>query len=360
MKISLQFIIRVAKFSGRFIAILFFPVTVPIAVATNYRGAADRLASLPGINRGGGMVAGLSVLFYLVIVGGLVGGATALALNGGDDSSAPVTNGDTMGNSTPDMNPSATPTSNPELDSTSTPDPVTPTTTPADGSEPPVDTGSENYERLLSDIEEVYPETARNSYNPPYLEFLGGSYDRKQESIILNFSLDSLNSIDRYESAVSRTAGIYIWSHFDSETAYPETATLNYFRDDRLNATARVRAQWMKMYVFGNVSSSSPAPLSYPTYVRAVMGTLKVRGEKVEFPTLLARCEDNYPANPAQCKNSLDDRMPVRFYLPERTATGGPYTNIMGSAQPAGSFDSRQERLEYTSQIGCHRTLHTL
>lgn len=350
MKTSLSFVIWLAKLFGQFIAICFFPVTVPIAVATNYRDAADRLASLPGIHRGGGMLAGLSVLFYLVIVGGLIGGATVLALNSGNDPSAPITNGDTREDANPDMNPNATPASTSELESTSTPEPITPTPTPADSNEHPVDTELTNYERLLSDIEEIYPETARNSYKPPYLEFLGGSYDRKQESITLNFSLDSLDSIDRYESAVARTAGIYVWSHFNSETAYPETATLNYFRDGRLNATARIRAQWMRQYVFGNVSSSSPAPLSYPTYVRAVMGTLKVRGEKVEFPTLLARCEDDYPANPAQCKNSLDDRMPVRFYLPERTATGGSYTNIMGNAQPDSSFDSRQDRLAYTAQ----------
>jgi hypothetical protein len=182
------------------------------------------------------------------------------------------------------------------------------------------------------------------------LNFLGGSYDVERESVTLNFSIDSLALISRYEIAAGRSSGVYLSSHFNSETAYPETVTLNYFRDGELNATATIKSQWMNQYAFGNTSPEGYAPMSYSTYTRAVFGTLKVKGQKREFPHLLDRCEDDESTDSVECKDGLRDRMPARFYLPERTATGGPYTNIMGTAQPERSFEDRRERLRFTTR----------
>jgi hypothetical protein len=350
MPFSTSTVIKSAKFLGRLVALLFFPITVPVAVATNYRGAADRLASLPGIRRGGGVVAGISVLAYLVIVIGIAGGTGILAISGENGPEGVATNASGIEKVETVETLDTTPDTTPESGLLSTPDRPVPTSTTTVNSNSREETEPNQYDLLLSNVEEVYPETARDSYNKPYLTFLGGSYDQQHESVTLNFSVDPLNSIDRYESAVSRTAGIYVWSHFNSDTAYPETITINYFRDGKLNATANVRSRWMRQYAFGNISSESPAPMSYHTYVQAVVGTLRVKGEKAEFPHLLNRCESMGPVQSGECKNSLRNRMPVRYYLPERTATGNKYTNVMGNAQPAGSFDSRQERLEYTAQ----------
>ncbi|WP_159901347.1 hypothetical protein [Salinirussus salinus] len=339
---------RLVKLLGGVVALIFFPVTVPIATATNYRGIADRLASLPGIQRGGGMLAGVAVLVYLVAAGGLVGGTATLAL--GDESRSPAL----------DINESKATTSTPTGTSaalqTTTPN-TNPPTPDGSVSSTPISTEddtdsrkSDRYERLLADVEETYPVLARDSYDPPYITFLGGSYDTERQTVTLNFSIDSLDLIERYEIAVARTAGLYVRSHFDPKTAYPETVTFNYFRKGELNATATIKPRWMNQYAFGNTSPDSYAPMSYPTYIRAVVGTLKVNGEKREFPHLLDRCENENPVNSGECKNSLRDRVPVRFYLPERTATGGQYTNVMGAAQPDKSFSSRHERLRFTTQ----------
>lgn len=340
---------RLAKFFGRFFALLFFPVTIPVAVGKNYRGMADRLESLPGIRRGGGMLAGVSVFVYLIIIGGLIGATTGLALGNGERSTDTATNGSTE-NFTQDTSPDLTPISTSEPDSTSTSSSERPSTTPTNNKNSTSEMASKEYDLLLSDVEEVYPATARKSYDGPYLEFLGGSYDQERESVTLNFSMDSLVSIDRYESAVIRTAGIYVWSHFDSETANPETVTINYLRDGELNATAKIQAEWMRQYIFGNISPNGPAPMSYQTYVQSAIGTLRVKGEKIEFPKMLDSCRKTSSGARFECKNSLRDRMPVRYYLPEKTATGSEFNNVIGNAQPAGSFDSRQERLEYTTK----------
>jgi len=336
--------VRLAKFLGGAVALLFFPVTVPIATATNYRGIADRLASLPGIQRGGGMLAGVAVLAYLAAAGGLIGGAATLAL--GDDRAPPDSklNESDGALSTPEASPAATPDTNP----TNTPIDTTPSTSTSANSSS--SERSERYERLISDVKETYPAAARNSYEPPYMTFLGGSYDMGQESITLNFSIDSLDMIGRYEVAAGRSAGVYLSSHFNSETAFPETVTLNYFRDGELNATATVKSRWMNQYAFGNTSPEGYASMSYSTYTRAVVGTLKVKGEKTEYPHLMDRCEDDESADSEACKTDLDERMPVRFYLPERTATGGLYTNVMGAAKPKDSFENRKERLRFTTK----------
>jgi len=315
----------------------------------NYRGLADRLTDLPGIRNGGGAFTGVTVFGYIVVVVGIVGATAAVALDDGEGDPSSNANGSAEGTATSSHTPTPTTTVTPRDSST-----VTTTATPI-STVTETDTANENgkqneYEALLSAVEENYLSTAQNSYPGPYLSFLDGSYNTTRDSVTLNFSMDDHDSVNRYERAVSGSAGVYVWSHFNTETAYPREITLNYFRDGDLNATAEIKPEWMRQYMFGNISSDSPAPMSYRTYVRAVMGTLKVKGEKVEFPILLARCEDGYPTNSAQCENSLDDRMPVRFYLPERTATGGSYTNIMGNGQPESSFDSRQARLEYTAR----------
>ena len=336
---------RLAKFFGGVIALLFFPVTVPIATAINYRGIANRLASLPGIGRGGGMLSGVAVLVYVIVVAGLVAGMATLVL--GDDGSSPEPDANQTDGalSTTEVSPAATPDTNP----TKTPSDTIPSTSTStnDVSESAL---SERYNRLISDVRETYPAAARESYEPPYLTFLGGSYDVEQESVTLNFSMDSLDMISRYEVAAGRSAGVYLSSHFNSETAYPEKVSLNYFRDGELNATVTIKPRWMNQYAFGNTSQGGYAPMSYSTYTRAVMGTLKVTGENKEFPHLLNRCGDDELTDSVGCKDSLRDRMPVRFYLPEQTATGGPYTNVMGAAQPEGSFEDRRERLRFTTR----------
>ncbi len=340
---------RLAKLFGGFVALLLFPVTVPIATATNYRGIADRLASLPGIRRGGGMLAGAAVLVYLVTAGALIGGTAALVL--GDGSGLPKSGINDSNAATPtyEGTPTPAPTATSDINPASTPGDTTSPSSVAteDNSD---SRGSERYDRLLLNVEEAYPTTARNSYDPPYMTFLGGSYDAEQRSVTLNFSIDSLDSIDRYEIAVARTAAIYVRSHFNSRTAYPETVTLNYFREQKLNATATINSRWMNQQTFGNTSPNSYAPMSYSTYIRAVIGTLKVNGKKIEYPHLLDRCENENPVDSGECKTELDGRMPVRFYLPERTATGGPYTNVMGDAQPAESFDNRKKRLQFLTE----------
>lgn len=339
---------RLAKLFGGFVALLLFPVTVPIATATNYRGIADRLASLPGIRRGGGMLAGVAVLLYLVATGALVGGTAALVL--GDGAGLAASDANDSNPATPPHEGTTTPAPTVRPDANPAPTPETTSPLPVSTEDNSDSRGSERYDRLLLDVGETYPPTARDSYDPPYMTFLGGSYDVEQRSVTLNFSIGSLDSIDRYEIAVARTAAIYVRSHFDSNTAYPETVTLNYFREQKLNATATIRSRWMNQQTFGNTSPNSYAPMSYSTYIRAVIGTLNVNGEKVEFPHLLDRCEDEKPINSGECKNSLRDEVPVRFYLPERTATGGPYTNVIGNAQPAKSFDNRQKRLQFLTE----------
>jgi hypothetical protein len=291
------------------------------------------------------MLVGVAVLAYLVAVGGLIAGTTTLVL--GDDGASPRPDAnDSDGTiSTTEVSPTATPDTNP----TNTPSDTTPSTSTSTNDVRESEL-SERYDRLISDVRETYPVTARESYEPPYLTFLGGSYDVEQESVTLNFSMDSLDMISRYEIAAGRSAGVYLSSHFNSATAYPETITLNYFRDDELNATATIKSRWMNQYAFGNTSPEGYAPMSYSTYTRAVIGTLKVTGEKREFPHLLDRCEDAESTDFVGCKDGLRNRMPVRFYLPEQTATGGPYTNVMGAAQPEGSFEDRRERLRFTTQ----------
>lgn len=341
---------RLIRLVGWFFALLFFPITIPIAVATNYRGAADRLSSLPGIRHDGGLFAGVSVLVYLLMLGGFVVSVTTVTVPDGENSAKSATNDNLTDNSVTDGISSINPTSTPERSSASTTDSTSSTSAPTDTADSQTDTDSNKYSLLLSDIEEVYPAIARRSYQDPYLEFIGGSYDQERKSVTLNFSTDSLNSIDRYEIAVSRTAAIYVRSHFNPKTAYPKIITLNYFRDGKLNATAKIRSRWMRQYLFGNISSTSPAPMSYRTYIRAVVGTLKVQGEKIEFQRLLERCDEENPTNSGQCKNSLRDRMPVRLYLPERTPTGGTYTNIVGEAAPNRSFGTRKERLRFMAR----------
>lgn len=338
---------RIRTLLARVVVVLLLPLTLPVLVATNYRGLADRLADFPGIRRGGGASAGVAVLAYIVVTVGLVGGTATLALDDGESGPVSTTNGTVEEAATADETPTSTPTATPRNGSTETP---RATSTPRKTSIKD-ETGERNeYELLLSDINETYLPTAQNSYPGPYLSFFDASYNTTRNSVMLNFSMDDHDSVNRYERAVSGSAGVYIWSHFNPETAYPETVTLNYFRDGDLNATAEIKSQWMRQYMFGNVSPDSPAPMSYRTYVRVVMGTLTVNGEQTEFPNLLTRCEEENSINSGECKNSLRERMPVRFYLPERTETGGSYTNVMGNAQPITSFNSRQERLEYTVQ----------
>lgn len=340
---------RFVKYLGKFISLLFFPVTVPIAVATNYRGAADRLAAIPGIRRGGGMLAGMAVLVYLAIIIVMVSTTATLALDSSGGMATPATNGTTGETPTEGETTASTGRSTPDSSSTTTP--ASTPSTGTDSTNTPDNDNSAKYDRLLADVGGTYSATAKESYNPPYVRFLGGTYNTERESVTLNFSIDSLDSIDRYERAVARTAGIYVQSHFRPETAYPEAVTFNYFRDGELNATAKIESRWMNQYTFGNTSPDSYAPMSYRTYVRAVLGTLKIRGVKTEFPHLLNRCEsDEKSTSPAECEDSLRSRMPVRYYLPERTATGSQYTNIMGDAQPNRPFGSRQERLEFTTQ----------
>lgn len=338
---------RIGTLLARVAVALFFPLTLPLLVATNYRGLADRLTSLPGIRSGGGAFAGIAVFGYIVLIVSLVSGTAILALDSGESNSASTTNGTLAETAIPDKTFTPTPTATPSDRSTATPT-VTSTLTETNINN---ENGEGNeYELLLSDVEETYLSTAQNSYPGPYLSFLSGSYNTTRDSVTLNFSMDDHDSVNRYERAVSGSAGVYVWSHFNPETAYPATVTLSYFRDGDLNATAEIKSQWMRQYMFGNVSSDSPAPVSYRTYVRVVMGTLNVSGEKTEFPHLLSRCEEENPLSSGECKNNLRERIPIRFYLPERTATGGPHTNIMGNAQPAGSFNGRQKRLDYTAQ----------
>jgi hypothetical protein len=339
---------RLIKLVGGVVALIFFPVTVPIATATNYRGIADRLASLPGIQRGGGLLGGVAVLLYLVDAGGLVGGTATLVLGDESRSLASDMNGGNTTISTPTGTSAAPQTTTPNTNSATPDGSVSPT--PISTEDDTDSRKSDRYERLLADVEETYPVLTRDSYDPPYLTFLGGSYDAERQTVTLNFSIDSLDLIERYEVAVARTAGLYVRSHFDSKTAYPDTVRFNYFREGELNATATVRSRWMNQYTFGNTSSNSYAPMSYPTYIRAVVGTLKVSGEKIEYSHLLDQCEEQSPINSGKCKIDLDERMPVRFYLPERTATGGQYTNVMGAAQPAKSFSSRHDRLRFITQ----------
>jgi hypothetical protein len=338
---------RIGTFLARAAAVLFFPVTLPVLIAVNYRGLADRLTAVPGIRSGGGVLAGISVFVYIVLVVGLTAGASTVTIDPGGRDFESNTNGTAEETASPDNIIAPTATVTPSDSSTVTPKA---TSTPTEVNTYTEDRQRNEYELLLSDVEENYLSIARNSYPGPYLSFINGSYDTERDSVTLNFSMDDHDSVNRYERAVSGSAGVYVWPHFHPETAYPEEITLNYFRKGTLNASAEIRPRWMRHYMFGNVSPDTPAPMSYQTYVRVVMGTLNVSGEKTEFPHLLSRCEEEHPLNSEECKNNLDDRMPVRFYLPERTATGGPYKNIMGNAQPAGSFDSRQERLEYTAQ----------
>ncbi len=338
------------KYFSKTIAILLFPITLPMAVATNYRGAADSLASLPGIHRGGGPLSSISVLAYIIAIIGIIGGTAVFALGGEGGPEVAATTDDRTENSTPVGVSTTTPDQKSNPGYNSTPGSSTPLYRSMNDSRDKTSTEPNKYKSLISDVKEVYPNTANNSYTPPYMKFINGSYDQKRQFVKLNFSIDRLNSIDQYEIAVGRTAGIYVWSHFDSDTAYPERVTINYFRNGELNATTKIRPQWMRQYLFGNVSSDSPAPMSYRTYVQASIGALSVNSQKTEFPQLINRCDTRNSAESGKCKNDLRNRMPVRYYLPENTDTGGEYTNLMGGAQPDRSFDSRQERLEYTTQ----------
>jgi hypothetical protein len=350
MSISTWTINTLVKYFVKALAIVLFPITAPIAVGINYRGTADSLASLPGICRGGGPLSFLSVLTYLATLGGIITGAAMFGLNGGDGPEVATATDHRVENSTPVEVSTTTPgqKSNPDYNLAS--DSLTPLRKSIDASNNERNMESKKYDLLITNVEEMYPNVANNSYTSPYLNFLNGSYNQERQFVKLNFSIARLNSIDRYEVAVGRTAGIYVWSHFDSNTAYPEKVTVNYFRNGELNATTKIRPQWMRQYIFGNVSPDSAAPMSYRTYVRASIGALSVNSQKTEFPQLINRCNIQNTTKSVKCKNDLRNRMPVRYYLPEQTATGGPYTNIMGGAQPAGSFDNRQERLEHTTQ----------
>ncbi|ACV47544.1 MULTISPECIES: hypothetical protein [Halomicrobium] len=62
----------------RLLALAVFPITVPIAVWTNAGGYADKFASMPGIQKGGGAISGLIALFYIAFLLSLVGGVGAL------------------------------------------------------------------------------------------------------------------------------------------------------------------------------------------------------------------------------------------------------------------------------------------
>jgi hypothetical protein len=301
------------------------------------------------------MIPGVAVLAYIVAIAVVVGGVAAVTAGGASDS-------DPAGGSAQDeiKSPARTATASPPgevsgITETPSPSPAeagtqSSPTTPVQSDITRESKKQRRYEQLLSSIQEVYPKTVRETYREPYLQFRGASYEIESESVTLNFSIDSLESIDRYEKAVVRTSDVYVWSHFNPETAYPETVTLNYFRNGELNATAEIKPRWMRQHIFGNASPKSYAPLSYRTYVLAVMGTLDVKGEKVEFPYLTKRCEDERPLSSEKCKSSLRNRMPVRFYLPEQTSTGSQYTNVFGAAPPNRSFDSRQTRLQFTTR----------
>lgn len=47
-----------------------FPLIVPVSIGFNYRGVSDKLARLPGISAGGGVVSGAISLVYVFVLFG--------------------------------------------------------------------------------------------------------------------------------------------------------------------------------------------------------------------------------------------------------------------------------------------------
>lgn len=65
--------------------LVFFPIVLGVAVGTNWRGTADRLAALPGVGAGGGVKTGVVAGIYGFVIWGVI-----IAGGGADDSGESV------------------------------------------------------------------------------------------------------------------------------------------------------------------------------------------------------------------------------------------------------------------------------
>jgi outer membrane biosynthesis protein TonB len=113
------------------IAIVLLPLLAAVIIGTNYRGSADRLARLPGIRAGGGVVPTVSAFVYGLLLPGL------LVVSGpstDEPMSANQTTGTSMGpsvNSASKLSPTATVTqATPDTTAATTSATQSPTTSP--------------------------------------------------------------------------------------------------------------------------------------------------------------------------------------------------------------------------------------
>lgn len=112
------------------LALVLFPL-LPLAVAFNVWGIADRLSFLPGIGRGGGAVASIMAFVYVGAVVGIVAGGGVVDMG----ANVPIGGGGDSVETTPTAEP--TPTTTPTPSGTPAPTPTsTPTATPVPTPEP--------------------------------------------------------------------------------------------------------------------------------------------------------------------------------------------------------------------------------
>lgn len=106
------------------VAVVIFLPLLPLAVAFNFQGVADRLSPLPGITKGGGAITGIIALIYAIGILSMVAGGIAVT---GDQ--APL-----IGDDEPEPTATATLTKSPITTSTDTASPTpTFTATPSAG-----------------------------------------------------------------------------------------------------------------------------------------------------------------------------------------------------------------------------------
>lgn len=106
------------------IIIYLLPLICGLALGTNYRGSADRLSRLPGIQEGGGTVTTIGGFGYGLVVPILV-----FAPSGGTETASPTNNTTDTETPTPTVTMTPTLSNTPSAEPTPTPSPTTVTTT---------------------------------------------------------------------------------------------------------------------------------------------------------------------------------------------------------------------------------------
>ncbi len=138
------------------ITVYLLPLICGLALGTNYRGSADRLSRLPGIQKNGGTVTTIGGFGYGLVVPILV-----IAPGGSPETASPATNTTETGTPTPTMTMTPPLANTPVPTPTSTPSPTTMTTTVV-SSPPPTETPPPSTPTPTSST----PETTRETPEP--------------------------------------------------------------------------------------------------------------------------------------------------------------------------------------------------